>query len=119
MTNWQEITPQQEEDKFWDFEQNPELIGKYKGVKENVGKNESNLYTIEYKDEDYKIWGTAVLDTRLKGIEPDKTLYIKYLGKEKSNKTGRNYKNFKVYHIPNEESEQLEENLDIPVIDDE
>jgi len=113
--DWKKIEPQTSEATFWDFEKNPDLVGIFKNVKKEVGENKSNIYTVEVKGEDYKFWGTTVLDIRLENIEEGAEVWIKYLGREKSKKTGREYKNYEVYHRP---TEDMPEEDGIPVINE-
>ena len=84
----------------WDFEKNKTIEGAFVGVEENVGPNNSKMYTIETVNGDkLGVWGNAVLDTRMKNLEIGEEVKIEYLGKEESQKTkGRSYHNFEVYH---------------------
>jgi len=83
----------------WDFEKNPEFNGVFIEKQTNVGKNNSSLYVFEAdNNQRYGVWGSSVLDTRLKNLVPGEEVFIFYLGKEQSEKTGRTYKNFKVFH---------------------
>lgn len=82
----------------WDFETNPEIVGIFLGKEEGVGPNEQILYSIETKDGPFVVWGSALLDKRLKNVVEGEEVKIVYLGKEKSQKTGRTFKNYDVYH---------------------
>ena len=80
----------------WDFEENESFEGTYVGREENVGPNNSMMY--EFKsldDKNVSIWGSTVLDTKMKLIEPGLRVKIIYLGKVKSPK-GNTYKDFAV-----------------------
>lgn len=80
-----------------DFDISPELVGIYVGVENNVGPNNSKLYTIEKEDgEKITFWGSTVLDRWMQQASIGDDLKIVYLGTDKNEKTGRSYKNFEV-----------------------
>jgi hypothetical protein len=82
----------------WDFDDNKEFEGYFKSVQENIGPNNSNLWTFEGLDgKDYSIWGSKVLDNRFSTLKKGMKTKVVYLGKKKSEKTGRPYKDFDVY----------------------
>ena len=70
--------------------------GVYLTKEENVGENHSNVYTIETKNGLVSVWGSSVLDSKFKVIQPGDEIKIKYLGKAKSEKTNREYHDFDV-----------------------
>lgn len=72
------------------------LEGTFVGVKENVGANDSKVYTVTVKDGDVSFWGSTVLDTKLEGMVKGTPIRVTALGKVKSEKTGREYNDFKV-----------------------
>lgn len=84
----------------WEFESDKEIIGAFVGVEENVGPNNSRMYTLEVAGgEKVGVWGNAVLDTRMKNVTEGEEVKIVYLGKKESEKVkGRSYHNFEVYH---------------------
>lgn len=96
---WELTNPQDNNEIFkFDEDENKEFIGQYVGKKENLGDNNSTLYT--FKDEEGKIWdmwGTTLLDSRLSTAKTDEWFKFVYLGKAKS-KNGRTFHNFEVYH---------------------
>ena len=95
MAEWEKV----EMSPTWDFEEKPEMVGIFKGVEKEVGANASNLYTFKLEDgELISVWGSTILDTRLKNLEIGEEVKISYLGKEKSPTSGREYKNFDVFH---------------------
>ncbi len=98
MNNWKKI----EVGDAWDFEENDTLIGVFVGKEENVGENQSMLYEIETKDgRRVNVWGSTILDTRLKNIEIGEEVKIVFLGREKSKKRkDTEYKNYDVFHRP-------------------
>lgn len=81
----------------WNFEQNKELHGILVDKRENVGKNNSKLFTIEVsgkKGEKVAVWGSTKLDD-LWQLQVGTEVWIEYLGQEKS-KNGRMFKNYKI-----------------------
>lgn len=84
----------------WDFENQKEIEGAFVGVEENVGPNNSKMYTLELADgSKVGVWGNAVLDTRFKNLLEGEEVKVEYLGKKESEKVkGRSYHNFEVYH---------------------
>lgn len=98
--------------KTWDFKSKGSgavFFGVFKSREENVGPNNSTLYTfIQHEDDKFNspieemgVWGNTLLDTRFKNFGPNEQVIIIYLGKEKSEKRkGAEYHNFEVYHRP-------------------
>ena len=84
----------------WEFEEEGTLVGVFVGKEEGVGENESILYEFELKDGSrVNVWGSTVLDTRLKNIVVGEEVKIVYMGMEKSKKRkNAEYKNFDVFH---------------------
>ena len=83
----------------WDYEKDKEFVGLFVSKQENVGPNASNLYDFELPDHTImSVWGNTLLDTRFKNLKFGEEVKIVYLGKVKSEKTGREYHNFDVYH---------------------
>lgn len=95
--NWEKM-----EFDSWSFEENDTLIGVFVEKREDVGPNHSNAYEFELKDGNrVTVWGSTVLDTRLKSLVIGEEVKIVYLGKEKSQqRKGAEYKNFDVFHRP-------------------
>ncbi|MBI4158442.1 MAG: hypothetical protein A3B91_03705 [Candidatus Yanofskybacteria bacterium RIFCSPHIGHO2_02_FULL_41_29] len=82
---------------IWNFEENGDLEGEYVGVKENQGKNGSNMYFVKKEDgKEVSFWGNTLLDNHLKEMAVGTKLQIKFLGFVMSEKTGREYKNFEI-----------------------
>lgn len=80
-----------------------EIEGVLVDVEENVGDNNSMLYTLKTKKGREGVWGSTVLDIRMKGIEKGEQVKIVFLGKEESKKRkGASYKNFDIFHKPGE-----------------
>ena len=81
---------------FWSPE-NPEdsVSGFYISKQENFGENKSNLYNIETSEGVKSVWGSTVLDNKMKLVKIGDDIRIIYLGKVKPEK-GREYKDFKI-----------------------
>lgn len=89
----------------WDYKalgKGAEFEGIYLSKEENVGENNSNLYSFEDKNRTFtQIWGSTLLDTRFKNLQPGEEVKIVYLGVEQSEKRkGKTYHNFQVFHRP-------------------
>ena len=83
----------------WNFDETPEFTGFYMAKRDEVGANKSTIYDFRLVDGTMiSIWGNAVLDIRLKGLQVGEEVKITYLGKKKSEKSGREFKDFKVAH---------------------
>lgn len=82
----------------WKFEEEKELTGTYVSMEENVGPNNSKLYTLKKPDDSViGVWGNTMLDDKFKSIKVGEEVKIIYLGKAKSKKTGNEYNNFEIY----------------------
>lgn|SRR3990167_3707529 len=83
----------------WDFTANKEMVGLFIGKEENVGENNSNLYSFEVDQKNVAVWGSTVLDIRMKNVKVGEEVKIVFLGMEDSpNRKGKQYKNFDVFH---------------------
>lgn len=99
MADWEKV----EMSPTWDYENEKELVGVYLAKEVEVGPNKSNLYSFKKADESIiGVWGNTILDNRFKGISFGEEVKLVYLGKEKSEKTNREYHNFDVFHRPSE-----------------
>lgn len=120
---WTEVIAS--DNKMWD--KKAPIIGVLVGKKENVGPNESMLYTIKTDDGNVGVWGSTVLDNKFVEIPLGFKVKIEPVGLVKSPKTGREYQDFKVMYKPFEgweagakpklESEKIEdpfENQEMP-----
>jgi len=82
----------------WDFRTNKEIEGELVGMEENVGPNESTLYHIKKANgEILGVWGSTVIDSRMRTFEPGDKVRIIYQGMAKSPTTGREYHNFDIF----------------------
>ncbi len=111
MADWKEIGLGE----TWDYKEAKEgdsVEGVYAGKEENVGENNSTIYRIEDKDGNAKnVWGSTVLNTRMKNVKEGEEIKIVYQGKKPSpTRKGSNYYDFKVFHRePDIEDEALSE----------
>ena len=82
----------------WVFWEDKEIVGTYVSMEENVGPNNSCLYSLQKADSSLiGVWGSKLLDSRFKNIQIGDEVRIVYLGKVTSEKTGREFNNFEVY----------------------
>jgi hypothetical protein len=95
MNDWN-IISDKSDNKMHDFDVNPTLQGVLVNVKKGVGANNSTIYEVKVGSETVAFWGSSVLDARLEQVSVNDEVRIKYLGKKKSDKTGRTYKEFEV-----------------------
>jgi len=96
--NWEEVTPAFNE--TWNFNEKPEFVGEFMGKKEKVGRNESMLYTFLKDGEPVDVWGSTVLDPRLKDVTEGQLVKIVFNG-VKDGEGGRKYKDFAVFKSNN------------------
>jgi len=87
---------------FWEsmftFESPGDFIqGKFCGTVARVGENESSVHIIEHEGERKGIWGSAVLDKRMSSVNLNADVMIVFQSLETSERSGREYKDFKVY----------------------
>ncbi len=72
------------------------IEGKLLRIDEEVGENKSKLYTLETEDSVRGVWGSTVLDEKMKIFEVGDYVKIVFLGKKKGNRA-EEYKDFDVY----------------------
>lgn len=98
MTDWKKV----EMGDTWNPEkEGDEIVGLFVGKEENVGENNSNLYTLEASDDNrsVSVWGTTVLDVRMKNVKVGEEVKIIFKGwKDSPTRKGKQYKDFEVYH---------------------
>ena len=91
----------------WDYKTQPEIMGELMSIQENVGPNNSMMYELELDETDKatglavrrSVWGSTVLNTRLKNVKVGEIVKIKYLGQKKSeSRKGAQYHDFEVFH---------------------
>jgi hypothetical protein len=80
-----------------DFDLEPTLNGVYVEKREGVGSNNSNIYVIENKQNiRVGMWGSTVIDDRMKKIDIGTEIKVEYIGKKKS-ANNRYVKQFRVF----------------------
>ena len=97
MSDWKKV----EIAEYWKPEKpNESIEGLLIDIAPEVGPNNSRLYTLEKKDGvRTSIWGSTVLDTRMKNVSIGEEVKILYKGIGYSNtRKGATYKDFEVYH---------------------
>lgn len=87
---------------FWEsmftFESPGDFIqGMFCGTVAKVGENESNVHIIQHEGKRVGIWGSAVLDKRMSSVNLNADVMVVFQSLEQSEKSGREYKDFKVY----------------------
>lgn len=82
---------------FWNYSKEGDKIeGVLLGKEDEVGVNKSKAYAIETKDgKKLMVWGTTVLDNKMKYVEIGNKVRITYQGLVK-NKKQQDMKTFKV-----------------------
>ncbi len=70
-----------------------------------VGPNDSTVYVIESDGTRFGIWGSAILDNRMRSVNPKDEVMIVYLGEAIAPKSNREYHDYKVMvrgtrHVP-------------------
>lgn len=68
---------------FWKPEKvDDTIVGLLVALEKDVGQNNSMMYTIQQKEtgENVNVWGSAVLDSRMKGIAVGEEVKIVYKG---------------------------------------
>lgn len=99
MNKWNEIGGGNSQVFTFDEDDNSELEGLLVRKQENVGPNNSMMYTIENKKdhEQYGVWGSTALDDKMALVNVGDEVKIVYEGIQTSEKTNRQYKSFRVY----------------------
>ena len=100
----------------WNYKEAKEgdsVEGVFAGKEENVGENNSMIYRIEDKDGNAtNVWGSTVLDTRMKNVKEGEEVKIVYQGKKPSpTRKGQNYHDFKVWHREADITDEAVDNL--------
>lgn len=107
--NWKEVTL--EDGVIWD-KQKP-VEGVLTNTENEVGPNNSKMYTIKTEDDEIKVWGSTVLDDKLAHVVKGTFVKIEYEGKLKSKK-GTEYHSYKVFvdedSAPDETVEEIIDN---------
>lgn len=75
-----------------------EIVGLLVDVQENVGSNSSMLYTIQVGEERKNVWGSVVLDSRMRGVKVGEEVKIIYQGLGEKKGGNNAPKLFTVFH---------------------
>lgn len=88
------------EAEFWSPEkENDAVVGIYLSSEDNVGENKSKVYNLEMPNQKIiSVWGSVVLDSKMKLIRFGDDIRIVYLGKVKPSQ-GREYKDYKIQRV--------------------
>jgi len=73
-----------------------EISGRILRIEKEVGENKSMLYTLETKEAIKGVWGSTVLDEKMKHFRKGDHVKIIFLGKKEGGKK-EDYKDFEVY----------------------
>ena len=91
---WNKVTPPNDS---WDFEEQPIMQGIYEKVENNVGRNNSNVYTFKLEDDKLtKVWGSTGLDERMAMLKVGDLVRIEFKGKSDLG-GGKTFKNYDVF----------------------
>jgi hypothetical protein len=106
LSDWEKV-----EAEYWKpTSEGDELVGVLVDVQTNVGQNGSMLYTIEQMNgERIQVWGSTVLDTRLKNTTKGDEVKIVYLGLGEKKGGKQAPKLFDVYHRKSDFIKEAEE----------
>lgn len=106
---WEEVV--ESWDEIYTFTKNGDSIaGVLQAKVPEVGPNESTVYVIKKGDVKFGIWGSAVLDKRMRSVNPNDEVMVIYLGEAVAPKSNREYHDYKVlirgtHHLPRAESD--------------
>lgn len=89
-------------------EDGEQLEGKLVSREENVGPNDSTMYFILTDKEEVRVWGTTVLNSKMKFVEVGDMVRITYKGSQK-NPHGQPTKIFEV-----EKEKKIPDGDDVP-----
>lgn len=83
---------------MWDFEEQGDLIGTFKGtVVKDIKGEKRTLHEFEVDGKEYQAWGAAILNSRLEDIEPGTRVKVVDTGNRIPTKRGKPAKEFKVF----------------------
>lgn len=87
---------------LWEPKEGDSIEGIYKGLQHNVGKNKSDMYTIEVDGELNNFWGSVVLDKKMMSAKVEDQIRVTYEGKDEE-------KDYKKYSVEVDKPEEVEE----------
>lgn len=90
------------------------FAGIYKQSVSDVGPNNSKVHIFLKDGIRVGLWGSSVLDRRMKGVRPGLETFIKHCGEAVSADTGWTYKEFKIWQKKPSGVVETRENADIP-----
>lgn len=105
---WEEVAGGADIERFWNGKDSmlsvgDSIEGRYTEKIGDIGENKSNIYVLENEALlRIGVWGSTVLDRKMLNIPTGTMLKIVFDGKKKSEKGGREYKDFKVFKGINE-----------------
>ena len=100
---------------LWGPNEGDSIKGIYRGVQHNVGKNKSDMYTIEVDGELNNFWGSTVLDKKMMCVKVDDNIRITYEGKDAE----KDYKKYSVeVDKPEDEDKEITEELEADAEED-
>jgi len=104
MTNYEEVQAGRKADVSWGSKENPlskgdTMEGRYIEVSKGAGRAEGFTFHLFERDDKkvVSVLGTTVLNTKLGTVAIGKMVKIEYLGLVSSEKSGRQYKDYKVF----------------------
>lgn len=100
MSEWKQVSGSN--NPTWNFEENKEIEGQLKRVQENIGPNNSKMYTIIVNGDAFGVWGATGLDRDMENVNLGDDVKIIYAGLKLNPKSNRKFKNFEVYSKPHE-----------------
>ena len=104
---WEEVVESWDEIFTFD-KKNDTIAGILQAKVPEVGPNESTVYVILKDGVKFGIWGSAVLDKRMRSVQPQDEVMVIYLGEAVAPKSNREYHDYKVLtrgtkHVPGQQ----------------
>lgn len=97
--DWKKVEPGVNSETWKPEKEGDEIVGVLKDAQDEVGPNKSRVYTISTDDGTFSVWGSTVLDNRMKNVAIGEEVKIVYKGMAKSEKRkGAEYKDWDVFH---------------------
>jgi hypothetical protein len=82
----------------WSFDDGNDLIGTFTGTEvKKIKGDDRTIHSFEVDDVPYNAWGAALLDSRLKDVEPGTRVKIVKTGDKITTGSGRKAWEFKVF----------------------
>lgn len=93
---WEEVV-ESWDDIFTFDKKNDTITGLLRAKVPDIGPNKSTVYIIEKDGVKLGIWGSTILDHRMRTVQPQDEVMVVYLGKAIAPKSQREYHDFKVF----------------------